>query len=134
MSSSGRHFCTVCRSWYRSWPMHATSGKHMGNVRRQALPAGSRKGIRGSSSITYHATGKNRIRQGEDMVKVDDYYRNPPTPPWAASIKDRVWYVRDYWRRRPYVAQPRNGPRSKSGSVRKFARAARSIGRARGWL
>jgi hypothetical protein len=41
------------------------------------------------------------------MVKVDDYFRNPPTPPWPASVRARVHYVIDHWRREPYMASRR---------------------------
>src|SRR5258706_10831705 len=98
--SSSRHYCTVCRSWYRTWSLHASSKTHMGNLRKRANPSSSRKGIRrGFSKLA----GRRRP-EGEERVKVDDYYRNPPTPPWPAEIRDRVYYVVDHWRHEPYRA------------------------------
>lgn len=99
--ASGRHYCTDCRSWYRTWALHASSQKHRETLRRRATPSTSRKGIRGGFKPR---RVRNRAHDDALMVKVDDYFRNPPTPPWPASVTARVHFVNDHWRRAPYRA------------------------------
>lgn len=94
-----RHLCTVCHSWYRSWPLHATSTRHMRNLRQRANPSTSRKGIRGA--FRPHRSHR-RVHDDATYVQVDKYRRNPPTPPWPGWLTERLVRVRDHFRRPPY--------------------------------
>lgn len=94
----GRHYCTTCRSWYRRLGgIHDSTVKHRTNLRRARGRQMTKKERRSADRA---GRGK-RVHDDNVMVKVHDYYRDPPTPPWPASIKDKVWYVVDHWRRPP---------------------------------
>lgn len=115
--SSNRHYCSTCHSWYRGLGgIHDSTAKHRANIRRRESAGTSSKGLNRHQG---QRSGR-RAPQGSDMVSVVDYYRNPPTPPWAASITDRVFYVNHYWRREPYVAHRRAAGRVLKHHSRKF--------------
>jgi len=102
----------------------------MSNLRKRATPSSSRKGIRGGFAKPARARGRT---QGDELVDVDAYKRNPPTPPWPAWLTERLVRVKHHWRGLPYVASKEYRP-TKGRRQSKLNRHARAIGRSRGWI
>lgn len=96
-----RPWCSTCQRHYRgSWAIHAGTQTHRAKVARRESKSFD-VGRKHAGRRTARTLLSRQDRADASMVKVDDYFRNPPSPPWPASIKDRVLYVDDHWRRPP---------------------------------
>lgn len=94
-------YCSLEGTRYRgSWAAHAATQRHRLAVHRHGERLGSSVGRRRRPMSAALLESRRRHAE-ESMVRVEDYYRNPPTPPWPARIRDRVWYVVRHWRRPP---------------------------------